>query len=410
MTSYGYIRQSHRADLDAALSPEAQLGAIKRLAQRYGDDPDQVVILSDLGRSGSKERSHLRAAYQELVRIIESNGHGTTIYALSMSRLARSLTELTKIFSIASDHNVRIIFEKEGEVRFDTPIGKLHATITGAVYEFERELSVERQRDNIAVRRARGDRMGREPYSNPQAVLDAYKESTSINATARLLNSRGILSREGKAWGASSVRSVLRGINPDLIQKTGRGRAPKTKSFRFYHLLRCHCGTIMTGSHDGERVEYRCHRKEADPAHTGPATVSEHKLIPYFEEEIGDLTNLILVVDTPIDQTRVDELNGKKARVIEAFIDGVIDKHERDARFKNLDDELDKLQTRETVLPVPPLDDEPQAVNEFLKGLFGTVQLNNQMQPVFGEWKIGVKSLRDKIPTPSVLRLTGEQR
>lgn len=411
MTSYGYIRQSRRADLDVALSADAQLAAIRRLAARYGDDPEQLVILSDMGRSGAQSKTHLRTSYLQLIDAIKGNGHGTTIYAISMSRLARSLNELFSIFTLASEHGVRIVFEKEGEVRFDTPIGKLHATITGAVYEFERELAVERTRDNVAVRRARGDRMGRIPYGSkegesPTAVVDAYKEAGSLNGAAVILNRKKIKSWSGRPWTPNGVQSVISRIDPHLVKRNPAKQGAKrgSGSFLLYRLLRCPCGTLMTGYHNREYVYYRCHRSDGNADHPRYGVVSERKMLPLFKEEVGDITNLVFALDKPLDIERHTALTEKRSRVVEAFLDGVISKDERTTHLESIDAELASLMTTETVIAVPDWDDDPKVVNEFLKGLFGEVSLDEHLAPIF-DWKIDVRALRDRVPTQSLVRI-----
>lgn len=409
MSSYGYIRQSRRADLDVALSPQAQLDAIKRLASRYGDDPDSLTILQDLGRSGAKEKTHLRESYRQLIKAIETNGHGTTIYALSMSRLARSLSELFNIFSLAAEHGVRIIFEKEGEVRFDTPIGKLHATITGAVYEFERELSVERMRDNIAVRRARGERMGRVPYGEKDGediaqIFKAYRLAGSFNGAATLLNSWGVATRIGKPWAANSVKSVLVRTDPTIERSSPKRQGAKAVSgFRLYRILRCHCGSIMTASHKKNNVYYRCHAADSDPQHAGQKSVAENTMLPKIEDELGDLANLVMKIDQKKDKARQEELTAKRARIVEAFLDGVINKQERAQRLVEIDDELSTIDVEDRLITIPSPFEEPSVVNPFLRDFFGVIQMDQQMQPTF-DWKApSLRNLRDRIDQPSLL-------
>lgn len=105
MTAIGYIRQSRRADLDVALSRYSQLAAIQRMATADGVD---VQIMEDLGRSGGRGKERLRPAYQQLLSAIEAGGVDA-VYAISLTRLARSTSELIRVADLAQDHGVRLV-------------------------------------------------------------------------------------------------------------------------------------------------------------------------------------------------------------------------------------------------------------------------------------------------------------
>jgi hypothetical protein len=171
--------------------------------------------------------------------------------------------------------------------------------------------------------------------------------------------------------------------------------------------LRCKCGRLLTASRDGsgQRVYYRCTNASNNPSHPRPYLINESRLLPLFQEEVGDVVNVVFVVDTPVDQERLTALTSKRALTIDSFIDGVIKKPERDQRLEVIDKELSSLVTSEKVITVPDWEDDPKAVNEFLRGLFGTVQLDEQMQPTF-DWQIKVRALRDKVPQKALIKMS----
>lgn len=252
--------------------------------------------------------------------------------------------------------------------------------------------------------------MGRIPYGekegeSPQAVLDIYMETGSFNKTARVLNERGIPSWSGKPWTPSGVQSVLGKRFRRL--PTAQGAKRYTNKFRLYRLLRCHCGKFLTASYGGRGqpvVQYRCQNAATNPNHPRPYVLSESKILPLVQEEVGDLVNLVFVHDKEVDLERKTQLTEKRSRVVESFLDGVIDKQERDQRLLAIDQELSSLESRQTITTIPDWDDEPRAVNEFLRSLFGEIQLDAQMQPTF-DWKIKVRALRDKVPEPRKITL-----
>jgi DNA invertase Pin-like site-specific DNA recombinase len=84
---------------------------------------------------------------------------GDTVVIHSMDRLARNVDDLRKIVSEMTGKGVRVKFIKEG-LEFTgekSPIANMMLSVMGAVAEFERDLIRERQREGIALAKAKGD-------------------------------------------------------------------------------------------------------------------------------------------------------------------------------------------------------------------------------------------------------------
>lgn len=143
MRAIGYIRQSRRADLDVALSPEQQRTDILKLAARDDLSPENVIIHSDLGRSGARGKEGLRSGYLRALEALEAGGIDV-LYAKTLTRLARSVTELYRLLRVCQDQGVKIITSKEGVMDPGTPIGKAQFGMLAVFAEFERDLAVER--------------------------------------------------------------------------------------------------------------------------------------------------------------------------------------------------------------------------------------------------------------------------
>ena len=93
---------------------------------------------------------------------------GDTVVVHSMDRLARNLDDLRKIVKSLTSRGVRIEFRKEslsftGE---DSPMANLLLNVMGSFAEFERSLIKERQREGIALAKARGVYRGGKPKLN----------------------------------------------------------------------------------------------------------------------------------------------------------------------------------------------------------------------------------------------------
>lgn len=84
---------------------------------------------------------------------------GDTLTIHSMDRLARNLDDLRKIVLTLTKRGVRVQFIKES-LTFtgdDNAMSMLLLSVMGAFAEFERSLTRERQREGIAVAKAKGD-------------------------------------------------------------------------------------------------------------------------------------------------------------------------------------------------------------------------------------------------------------
>jgi len=403
VTALGYIRQSRRADLDVALSYDVQEAAIRRLAQRDGIDPANVRILADMGRSGAAGKEAKRPGYLEVVNAIDS-GAIDTVYALSMTRLARSTVELYKLAALAAAHGVRLTFEKEGTMDPTSAMGKLQFGMMSTVAEFERDLAVERARGNVAERRARGERMGRLPYGeargdDPAAVVAAYQEARSVNGAAKILNAGRLRTRLGRAWEGTTVRNIVARHAPELLPvRTARG-VKAASPFLLFRLLRCPCGQIMTASRDrrpNRDVVYRCHRADARGDHPRPYRVQEAAVLPWIKDEIGRL-RLPETVEMAGDEAERGRLGDRRDGIGDAYAAGAYGpvgsspaKAKLTERLAEIDAAMDELDTRNRALQVPAVDWDwpPAALNTALRSLVAYVELDTSMRPVRAEWRL----------------------
>lgn len=101
-----------------------------------------------------------RPALAEALRYLRQ---GDTFIVHSMDRLARNVEDLRRIVRELTAAGVRVEFLKEG-LTFtgdDSPMNNLLLTMLGAVAEFERSLILERQREGIALAKAKGVYKGR---------------------------------------------------------------------------------------------------------------------------------------------------------------------------------------------------------------------------------------------------------
>lgn len=97
----------------------------------------------------------------ELQAMLAFIREGDTVIVESYSRLARSLIDLIKIVDIIKNRGAEFYSIKENSDT-STPAGKLIFNIFGALYEFERECLLERQKEGILEAKKQGKYRGRQ--------------------------------------------------------------------------------------------------------------------------------------------------------------------------------------------------------------------------------------------------------
>jgi DNA invertase Pin-like site-specific DNA recombinase len=99
----------------------------------------------------------------QLKSILDYAREDDIIFVHSMDRLARNLFDLKKIIHHLNEKNVSIHFYKENLIFSgdDSSMSKLILHIVGAVAEFELAFIAERQREGIAIAKAKGRYKGR---------------------------------------------------------------------------------------------------------------------------------------------------------------------------------------------------------------------------------------------------------
>lgn len=93
-----------------------------------------------------------RPILKEMLKYVRE---GDTVYIESFSRLARNTVDLLSLVQELTSKGVTLISLKE-RLDTSTPQGKLMLTVFGALYQFERELTKERQSEGIAIAKNQG--------------------------------------------------------------------------------------------------------------------------------------------------------------------------------------------------------------------------------------------------------------
>ncbi|MEK3989019.1 recombinase family protein [Robertmurraya sp. FSL R5-0851] len=120
----------------------------------------------------------------QLQAMLDYMREGDTVIINDFSRLARSTRDLLELVELMQKKNVTLVSLKEN-INTSTPQGKLMLTMLGAINEFERMNMLERQREGIAIAKAKGKYKGRKSIEIDEKFKGLYEKfmSREINKT-----------------------------------------------------------------------------------------------------------------------------------------------------------------------------------------------------------------------------------
>lgn len=100
-----------------------------------------------------------RPELKEMMGFVRS---GDTVIVESISRFARNTKDLLELVEQLTAKGVEFVSKKEA-IDTTTPTGKFMLTVFGAVAELEREYTLQRQAEGIAIAKEQGVYKGRKP-------------------------------------------------------------------------------------------------------------------------------------------------------------------------------------------------------------------------------------------------------
>lgn len=391
MTAYAYLRKSVVRVDDPTNSAEAQEAAVRAMAARYGDVLSAETILSDWDKSGRLGRDK-RPGYDALWQAIEA-GTCTALYSYSLSRLGRSVSELSRLFEACAARSIPLRLTADS-VDTSTASGRMTANILASVAAFEADVQGERLRASYAAKSARGERIGTVPFYGDKpgedagAVLAAFRETGSYNAAAKLLNEQGVKPRASngrradgrQVWWPSSVQVIVKRLDPSVMPiRPAQGVRAGGQKFILSRLLTCPtCSTLLTGGsdRDGRRVRYLCRLGSVTPHPR--MSVTEAHILDAVKAEVAHLRTPEDLEARTGDEAGRAALEAQRVRIIDSYVSGAIDRPDRDRRLAALTDGLAKLDARTSILAVPAInwDWPPRALNAVLSALFERIELD----------------------------------
>lgn len=215
----GYVRCSTD---EQTLSPVAQEAALARWCTAHG--ACLVAVHVDSGVSGGaplEKRPALLAALEDVRRF-----KAQALIVAKRDRLARDTLVAAMVERIVEREGARVL-AADGTANGDGPEAAMMRGIIDVFASYERAMIKARTKAALAVKRARGERIGHLPFGFRLAadgvhlerdreeqrvladMLRLREEGMSIRAIADHLNSLGWPSR-GQRWHATSVARILR--------------------------------------------------------------------------------------------------------------------------------------------------------------------------------------------------------
>lgn len=131
----------------------------------------------------------------QLQAMLEFVREGDTVKVHSMDRLARSLRDLENIVTGLTKRGVTVSFVSQGMAFTgdDSPMNTLMLQMLGAVSQFERSLILERQREGIAIAKAKGGvYKGRKPSLDAAGVAELRRMVAAGVPKAQIATQLGI--------------------------------------------------------------------------------------------------------------------------------------------------------------------------------------------------------------------------
>lgn len=126
-----------------------------------------------------------------LSQMKEHAREGDVIHVHDISRLARDIGDLIALVEQFNASGVTVVFHKESmtftgdkDSEKGGSMNKLLLGVLGSVYEFERAMMLERQREGIAKAKEAGKYKGGKPTADRAGILESLAGGLSIRKTA----------------------------------------------------------------------------------------------------------------------------------------------------------------------------------------------------------------------------------
>jgi DNA invertase Pin-like site-specific DNA recombinase len=124
---------------------------------------ERQLLNIDLDKTFTDRCSGKDTNRPQLKQLIEYAREGDIVHVHDISRMARNTEDLLRLVKEFTEQGISLKFHKENlEFTGETnPIQQLMLTMLGGIYQFERAMILERQREGIAIAKQKGKYKGK---------------------------------------------------------------------------------------------------------------------------------------------------------------------------------------------------------------------------------------------------------
>lgn len=154
--------EAHQNDVD--FTPKKVMIGYARVSTLHQNLDRQIASLTEAGcgvifeeKASGKDTE--RVQFKHMDSLLQT---GDVVVIADLTRLARSTANLTSIVEEYNERGIQLKSIKEEWLDTTTAQGKLMFTILSGLAQFERELTLERSKEGIAVAKAKGVKFGKQ--------------------------------------------------------------------------------------------------------------------------------------------------------------------------------------------------------------------------------------------------------
>ncbi len=227
MRAIGYVRCSTHEQADSGLGLEAQRDRIRAYCTMR--NLKLVLVITDAGVSGGKPLASREGGEQLLTMIRERKADAVVM--LKLDRMFRNAGDCLTTVETWEKAGVALHVVDMGGNAIDTTsaAGRFMLVVLAGAAEMERNLTRERTRAAMAIKKANGERVGAVPYgfdladngttlipnAVEQSVLSEMRamrtNGTTLREIAYILTDRHVPTKTGKStrWTHSAIARIL---------------------------------------------------------------------------------------------------------------------------------------------------------------------------------------------------------
>ena len=213
----GYTRVSTDEQAQSGLGNAAQRAAITEAAARDGHE--LVEFIADTQSGKTLQRSGL-------LRVLGAIAAGDVdgLIASKLDRVSRSIIDFGNLMEWFTQAEKALII-LDPSIDTSTPSGRFMAHVFASVVQLEREMIGQRTTDALAVKRSKGEQIGRPAVVDDPKLAKRIRgmrnKGMTLRAIADKLTADGVPTvRGGARWQVSAVQSALGYRRPPTRRNT----------------------------------------------------------------------------------------------------------------------------------------------------------------------------------------------